>query len=139
MLEIKYGANLAIPGGRQFSVSNLVLQSEVDSAINIKLNADHPIRTIKLTDIKKLNLLVIKVTRALTQGSSSKFNYKLDPGNYQELDDPLLMIVGTWVNAITPNDLTLSFNLELDQSSPKYSKDYVTVEIIMGREKAPSS
>lgn len=133
MLEIKYGANLTIPGGPQFSISNQTLQSEVYKHFSITLDANQDTEEITLSEVKKLNLLVVKATPALAPDSPSKLKYKIDAGSLIELDAPLL-ILGTWVGSIVPDDLKMSFKLEPkpDKNSVKFAKDAVKVEIIAG-------
>ena|GEM_PF-3415825 len=111
MLEIKYGANLTIPGRPQFSISNQTLQSEVYKHFYITLNANQDTEEIILSEVKKLNLLVVKATPTLAPGSLSKLKYKIDAGSLIELDAPLV-ILGTWVSSIVPDGLKMSFKLE---------------------------
>jgi hypothetical protein len=74
--------------------------------------------------------LAVKATSALAKDSASKLSYKIDTGNYIELDAPLL-ILGTWVNSIVSGpDLKISFKLDPKPSND--SKDAVKVEIITG-------
>jgi hypothetical protein len=134
MLEIKYGANLIIPGGPQFSFSNQVLQCEVYKHFSINLDATQDAEDITLSKVKELNLLVIKATSALAPESPSKLKYLIGSGSFIELDAPLL-ILGTWVNSIvTGPDLQISFKLDPipDKNSVKYAKDAVKLEIITG-------
>ena len=129
MLDIKYGANLTIPGGPQFSISNQVLQIEVYKHFSITLNATHLKEEITLTDAKKLNLLSVKATSTLAKDSLSKLIYAIDTGKSVELDAPILML-GSWVNFIIPDPMKMSF--ELKPKPADGSKDSITDDIIVG-------
>ena len=129
MLDIKYGANLTIPGGPQFSISNQVLQIEVYKHFSITLNATQLKEEITLTDAKKLNLLSVKATSTLAKDSLSKLTYAIDTGKFVELDAPVL-ILGSWVNFIIPDPMKMSF--ELKPKPFDGSKDSITVDIIVG-------
>jgi hypothetical protein len=129
MLDIKYGANLTIPGGPQFSISNQVLQIEVYKHFSITLNAIQLKEEITLTDAKKLNLLSVKATSTLAKDSLSKLTYSIDTGKFVELDAPIL-ILGSWVNFIIPDSMKMSF--ELKPKPADDSKDSITVDIIVG-------
>ena len=129
MLDIKYGTNLTISGGPQFSISNQVLQIEVYKHFSITLNATQLKEEITLTDAKKLNLLSVKATSTLANDSLSKLTYAIDTGKFVELDAPVL-ILGTWVNFIIPDPMKMSF--ELKPKPFDGSKDSITVDIIVG-------
>jgi hypothetical protein len=129
MLDIKYGANLTIPGGPQFSISNQVLEIEVYKHFSITLDATQPKEEITLSDSKKLNLLSVKATNALAKDSLSKLTYAIDSGSFVELDAPVL-ILGTWVNFIIPDPIKMSFDLKPKPADG--SKDSITVDIIVG-------
>ena len=155
MLEIKYGANLAIPGGPQFSASNQVLQVEVYKHFSITLTpetATSSIEDITLKDPKELNLLAVRATGTLAKGSSTKVQYKVEDVSassgsgsesgagsgsgtstvdWKDLDAPLL-ILGTWVKSVLQKDVKISFQLVKDESKPEFSKDVFQIEIIIG-------
>jgi hypothetical protein len=129
MLDIKYGVNLTIPGGPQFSISNQALQIEVYKHFSITLNATQPKEQITLNDAKKLNLLSVKATSTLAKDSLSKLTYAIDTGKFVELDAPILML-GSWVNFIIPDSMKMSF--ELKPKPADGSNDSITVDIIVG-------
>lgn len=133
MLEIKYGMNLEVPGGPKFSVSNQIIKCEVYKHFSVTLDADQVEETVTLKEVKKLSLLVVKSTSSLAPDSPSKLNYKIGNGTPTALDAPLL-ILGSWINGIVADDLTLTFQIEPkpDNTKPKYAKDAVTVEVITG-------
>ncbi|MBD1848327.1 hypothetical protein H6F89_34265 [Cyanobacteria bacterium FACHB-63] len=134
MLEIKYGANLTIPGGLQFSISNQVLRCEVYKHFSVTLDTTQDKKDVTLSKVKEFNLLVVKSTSNLAADSPSKLQYKIgDAESFVELDAPLL-ILETWMNAIAPDDLKIFLKLEpeLDKNAAKFAKDSVKVEIVTG-------
>lgn len=136
MLEMKYGLNLTIPGGPEFSLSNKLLQSEVYQHFNLTLNAQNQSEKIVLSGLQGSNLLTIKAKKTFAPDSSSELTYKVgDDGEEETLDAPLL-IAGTWLKSlIASNDddeLIISFNLDPGDSSD----DYVNVEVIFGKPEA---
>lgn len=131
MLDIKYGANLTIPGGPQFSLSSQVLQCEVYKHFSITLDANQSTEEIALTEVKKLNLLTVKATSNLAKDSSSTLKYDIgNSGTFVELDAPLF-VLGTWVKSIVPDNLTISLKLDPKPSTTD-SKDAVKVEVLIG-------
>jgi hypothetical protein len=151
MLDIKYGANVAIPGGPQFSLSNQVLQCEVYKDYSITLDATQNTEeiTISQSESQFLNLLVVKATSALAKDSQSKLKYSIEEVSpttgtgtgagtttviWLDLDAPLF-ILGTWVNSILPKDKDkkISFKREPDPSGkPEFKKDTFQIEVLIG-------
>ncbi len=133
MLEMKYGVNLTIPGGPQFSLSNQSLKSEVYQHFNLTLNAQNTSETITLNGIQESNLLAIKSKKMFADGSTSGITYQIGSATALPLEAPLL-IAGTWLQSLLEGTdaLTIAFAFTADNTT----EDYVTVEVIFGKPEA---
>ncbi|MDJ0728830.1 MAG: hypothetical protein QNJ33_02450 [Crocosphaera sp.] len=133
MLDMKYGVNLTIPGGPQFSLSNQPLKSEVYQHFNLTLNAGNTSETITLSGIQESNLLVIKTKKMFATDSASTITYQIGSATALPLEAPLLM-AGTWLRSLLEGtgELTIAFAFTPDGAT----EDYVTVEVIFGKPEA---
>lgn len=133
MLEMKYGVNLTIPGGPQFSLSNQSLTSEVYQHFNLTLNAQNTSETITLNGIQDSNLLAIKSKTMFATDSTSAITYQVGSAEALSLEAPLL-IAGTWLKSLLQGTepLTIAFAFTPDSTT----EDYVTVEVIFGKPEA---
>ena len=135
MLEMKYGVNLTIPGGPQFSLSNQSLTSEVYQHFNLTLNAQNTSETITLSGIQDSNLLTIKSKTMFADDSTSELKYQVGEGDELFLKAPLL-IAGTWLKSLLQDKDELIITFKLDPEPSDTSEDYATVEVIFGKPEA---
>jgi hypothetical protein len=138
MVEIKANLSVQIPGGPQINAAQIVpveAYKYFDITLDPKKLTKDPKKLTKevtLTEIQKLNLILVKSTATFAPGSKSKLEYKIsDTGSFVELDAPLLFL-GSWIRSIVAtSEVKLVFQFTLD-SAPTSSKDSVRVEILTG-------
>jgi hypothetical protein len=129
MVDIKANLSVQIPGGPQINAAQS-LKLEAYKYFDVSLDKDQATEIITLTEVKKLSLILVKATFTLAKDSTSKLMYKIgDGGTLVELDAPLLLL-GSWVGALSEDTLKISF--ELKPAPANDSKDTVKIEIITG-------
>jgi hypothetical protein len=160
MVEIKPNLSVQIPGGLQFNIAqSLTLEAYKYFDITLDKKNNQLTENIVLSDVQKLNLILIKATFTIAnpKDSTSKLVYKIAKFDdkdkeidviYTELDTPLLLL-GSWVKSLAANKLKIDFKFgtppthqdpkdpfKEDFNDPSNLADSVKVEIITGWQEA---
>jgi hypothetical protein len=128
MVEIKANISVQIPGGPQLNaLQSLKLESYQYFDLNLELDKDNT-GVIKLPDLKKSSLILIKATLVLGKESTSKLMCTIgSTGSPFSLDAPLLLL-GSSITALAKDAGEITFKL-----NPVLKPDEtVKVEIIIG-------